>query len=109
MLRRGCLWASCVVLAILPSLLAAQSAPPTADTFSNSGARNQNYGTQAAVVVQHGSNSYLKFSLSALPAGVTINKATLRLYVDAMADPGFGCELGRQHRHRVVSDYWCRG
>ena len=88
MLRRGCLWVSCIVLAVLPGVLAAQSAPPTADTFSNSGAHNQNYGSQTALVVQHGSNSYLKFNLATLPSGVSVSKATLRLYVDVVTSNG---------------------
>ena len=71
-------------ITFLSCIAFAQSAPPTADTFSNSGARNQNYGAQTALVVQQGASSYLKFNLGTLPSGVTINKATLRLYVDVV-------------------------
>ena len=66
----------------------AQSAPPVGDTFSNSAAHNQNYGTQPAFVVQQGATAYLKFNLGTLPSGVTVSKATLRLYVDAVAANG---------------------
>lgn len=66
----------------------AQSAPPTGDTYDNSGARNQNYGSQQAFIVQQGANSYIKFSLGTLPSGVTVNKATLRLFVDTVKTNG---------------------
>ena len=73
---------------VLSFVAFAQSAPPVGDTFSNSAARNQNYGTQPAFVVQQGANAYLKFNLGTLPSGVTVSKATLRLYVDAISSNG---------------------
>jgi Collagen triple helix repeat (20 copies)/Stigma-specific protein, Stig1 len=65
-----------------------QSAPPVADTFSFNGHPNQNYGSQPSFVVQQGANSYLKFSLATLPTGVSVSKATLRVYIDAVAANG---------------------
>ena len=73
---------------VLSFVAFAQSAPPVGDTFSNSAARNQNYGTQPAFVVQQGATAYLKFNLGTLPSGVTVSKATLRLYVDAISANG---------------------
>ena len=84
--RIGISIALCVFM--LPSIALAQSVPPSADTFSNSAAPNANYGSQPAVVVQHGANSYLKFNLTSMPSGVTVKKATLRLFVDAVAAAG---------------------
>jgi hypothetical protein len=82
----------CLAAAVLLSSAAfAQSAPPSADTYSNSmkGDTGVNYGSSSLLVVQtHGNNSYLQFNLSTVPAGATINKATLRLFVDALVTPG---------------------
>lgn len=80
-----------VAVLLLSSVALAQSAPPSADTYSNAGKNSTgfNYGTATLLVVQtNGSNSYLQFNLSTVPAGATINKATLRLFVDAMVTPG---------------------
>jgi hypothetical protein len=79
------------VLLLASSAVLAQSAPPSADTYSNSmkGDTGVNYGSSALLVVQpHGNNSYLQFNLSTVPAGATVNKATLRLFVDALVTSG---------------------
>ena len=68
--------------------LLGQQSPPSADTFVNSSSPNTNYGSSVIDVVGPGASSYLKFNLAAVPAGTTIKKATLRLYVDAVATPG---------------------
>ncbi len=75
-------------LCLLTSFSAAQSAPAVADTFSNSAQATKNYGTQGSLAVQLGSVSFVKFNLATLPPGVPINKATLRLYVDAVTTGG---------------------
>ncbi len=75
-------------LCLLSSLCAAQSAPAVADTFSNSAQATKNYGAQGSLAVQLGSVSFLKFNLATLPVGVPVNKATLRLYVDAVTTGG---------------------
>src|SRR5258708_28566230 len=84
-----------VAVLLLSSVALAQSAPPSADTYSNAGKNSTgfNYGTATLLVVQtNGSNSYLQFNLSTVPAGATINKATLRLFVDAIVTPG-SCDV----------------
>jgi hypothetical protein len=89
-MKRACVYLAAAVL-LLSSAVLAQSAPPIADTYSNAGKNSTgfNYGTATLLVVQtNGSNSYLQFNLSTVPAGATINKATLRLFVDAMVTPG---------------------
>jgi hypothetical protein len=63
-------------------------APPTGDTYSNSGNKNQTNGSSILLVVQHGSDTYIKFNLATLPSSPNIAKATLRLYVDAVVGGG---------------------
>ena len=72
----------------LPSAAILAQSPPSADTFSFLSTPNKNYGNWPVLVVQQGATSYLQFDLSAFPAGVTVNKATLRLYVDSVDDKG---------------------
>ena len=69
----------------LPSLA---QAPPSADTFVSSSTAKTNYGSSIALVVCQGSTSYVRFNLAGIPAGASISKATLRLYVDAVAKNG---------------------
>ena len=68
--------------------IAAAQAPPSADTFVSSARPNFNYGVSPILVVQPGTTSFIQFDLSALPLGSEVNKATLRLYVDAFVKPG---------------------
>jgi hypothetical protein len=71
-----------VTLAVRPLLA---QAPPSADTFVSSSTPKTNYGPAIALVVCQGSTSYVQFNLAGIPAGANISKATLRLYVDAVA------------------------
>jgi hypothetical protein len=63
-------------------------APPSADTYVTSARPAANYGSSPILPVQSGTTSYVRLNLAALPANATIAKATLRLYVDAVAAPG---------------------
>jgi len=63
-------------------------APPSADTFVSSSTAKTNYGSSIALVVGSGTTSYVRFNLAGIPAGASISKATLRLYVDAVAKNG---------------------
>ncbi len=63
-------------------------APPSADTFVSSSTPKLNYGPSIILAVGPGTNSYVQFNLSGIPAGATISKATLRLYVDAVSGSG---------------------
>src|ERR1035438_4815148 len=76
-----------VATTLLSTLSFAQSAPPTADTYSDQGNPAQNYGSQPTFWVGNGNNGYLQFNLATLPSGINVNKATLRLYVN---DSGTG-------------------
>lgn len=66
----------------------AQLAPPSADTFATILTPKQNYGSQPLLAVSSNTKSYLKFDLSTVPHGASVTKATLRLYVDAVAANG---------------------
>jgi hypothetical protein len=50
----------------------AQSAPPSADTYSESSAPNRNFGNQPLLIVSPISRGYLRFDLSAVPTGATV-------------------------------------
>jgi hypothetical protein len=78
---------SVVVFAAMSLPLLAQ-APPSADTFVSSSTAKTNYGSSIALVVGSGTTSYVRFNLAGIPAGSSISKATLRLYVDAVAKNG---------------------
>jgi hypothetical protein len=75
------------LLAAMCTPLLAQ-APPSADTFVSSSTAKTNYGSAIALVVGQGTTSYVQFNVAGIPAGATISKATLRLYVDAVAKAG---------------------
>ncbi len=79
---------SCLLWLALLSLPLLAQAPPSADTFVSSSTPKFNYGSSIALVVCQGSTSYVQFNLSGIPAGASISKATLRLYVDAVAKSG---------------------
>ncbi len=78
----------CLLWLALLSLPLLAQAPPTADTFVSSTTPKVNYGSSIALVVGQGSTSYVQFNLAGIPAGASISKATLRLYVDAVAKAG---------------------
>ena len=89
-MKRACICLAAAVL-LLASAVLAQSAPPSADTYSNAAAGDTgvNYGSAVLLVVQTGgNNAYIQFNLSDLPTGSTVSKATLRLFVDALVTSG---------------------
>src|SRR5207245_5428271 len=76
------------LLALVSSLSLTQATPPSADTFVSSAFPTRNYVLSTILIVQPGVTSYLRFNLATLPTGASVNKATLRLYVDAVAKSG---------------------
>jgi trimeric autotransporter adhesin len=80
--------AQLVLLSAALSLTLMAQAPPSADAFVASSTPRTNYGAWPLLAVQQGTNSYIQFNLSTLPANASISKATLRLYVDVVAHPG---------------------
>src|ERR1022692_5108872 len=63
-------------------------APPSADTYVSSSTPKTNYGLSPILVVQPGTTTFIQFNLAALPTGASVNKATLRLYVDGVLTGG---------------------
>jgi hypothetical protein len=76
------------LFALISSLSPGQTAPPSADTFVSSAVPNHTFGNSTILAVQPGVTSYLRFNLATLPAGTTVNKGTLRLYVDGVTKSG---------------------
>ncbi len=74
------------LLVVTPGI--AQSAPPIADTYIASSKTSTNYGSQSTLVVQTGTQTFLKFDLSAIPSGISVSKATLRLYLNGVTASG---------------------
>ena len=70
-----------------PSLLA--QAPPSQDTFVSSSFAKTTFGSAINLAVGPGT-SYVQFNLSGIPSGASVSKATLRLYLDAVAAITFG-------------------
>ena len=75
-------------LIVSVSLTSFAQAPPSADAYVTSAQPAANFGISALLPVQAGTTSYVRLNLGALPANSTIAKATLRLYVNAVAAPG---------------------
>lgn len=84
--RYGILFAVAAWLA-LPGLLAAQ-VPPSADSMVVSWHPAQNFGPSSILGVQNGITSLIRFNLAGVPPNVSLQRATLRLYVDAVETPG---------------------
>ena len=62
--------------------------PPSGDTYVSSSFAKTNFGSGISLVVAPGTNSYVQFNLSGIPAGANIDKASLRLFVDAIGAKG---------------------
>ena len=78
----------CLLWLALLSLPLFAQAPPSADTFVSNSTPKLNYGPSISLLVGPGTTSYVQFNLSGIPAGTTISKASLRLYVDAVSGSG---------------------
>src|SRR5450631_3582721 len=78
----------CLLWFVLLSLPLLAQAPPSGDAFVSSATPKLNYGSSIILAVGPGSNSYVQFNLSGIPAGANISKATMRLYVDAVSGSG---------------------
>ena len=80
-----------VAVCLVASLAAVAQAPPSQDAYTTLNSTNNN-GSATTLSVSVGTGvgtvSYVQFDLSLLPQGVTVNKATLRLYVDSFSTAG---------------------
>ena len=81
-------FASLSVVVFLLSQSGVAQAPPNADTFATSVNPTQNFGSSGSLPVQPNSVAYLRFTLSTVPTGATVTKATLRVFVDSVVTPG---------------------
>ena len=82
---------SVLSLPLVAPLMFAQSAPPSADSFTNNSSPTTqitNYGDQNFLNVRSGYNTYLQFNLAPVPTGTNVAKATLRLYVNSVVTAG---------------------
>jgi N-acetylneuraminic acid mutarotase len=77
-----------ILLTLMSTLSLGQATPPSADTYASSAFPKYNFGSGIILIVQSGVTSYVRFNLNTLPPGVTVTKATLRLYVDGVAAKG---------------------
>ncbi len=72
----------------LLSAAAFAQAPPSGDSYVASSTPTTNYGPAAILPLQSGVRSYIRFDLSGIPANATVQKATIRLFVDGFTAPG---------------------
>jgi hypothetical protein len=78
------------ILAMVPAMSLAQT-PATDDTYATQTRSSNNYGAATSLAVQAGTQptyTYMKFSTSQVPNGSSVTKATLRLFVTAVATAG---------------------
>lgn len=82
---------TCAVAALVAAPAAADSLPSASDTFTNPAAVNQKNGTNADIIVRNTTGDrygFVRFDLGALPPGLTIARATLRLYATQVLNSG---------------------
>ena len=81
-----------VVVVLTPMMMIAAAAhaqlPATADASVTIASPTTNYGSSPVLALGHETTTYIRFSLSSLPPGVTVQKATLMLFVDGVSIPG---------------------
>jgi len=83
-----------LILCILPLVpFATAQAPVVSDayTLNSSGDMSSNFGSANILLVGAGASSFLQFSLSRYPAGLTstsLSKATLRLFINGVTSSG---------------------
>src|SRR5437879_69720 len=80
-----CLLSTLLSCWAIPTLAQAQ---PSADTFVSSSTPKLNYGPSITLIVGQGTTTFVQFNLSGIPSSASISKASLRLYVDAVAKNG---------------------
>lgn len=79
----------------------------TADTYISQADANTNFGTASTMIIGVAANRrcLVKFSLATIPAGATINSATLRCYVNASLGDGATLSVAA---YRVIRN-WVEG
>jgi len=77
----------CTILALCMS--ASAQITPSQDAFTNSASPGTNYGANVLLNVNGaGEAAYIQFNLASIPAGATVSQATLKLFVNGVANPG---------------------
>ena len=77
-----------LLLPLILTLPMMAQAPPSADTFVTSTYAKTNFGLSIALAVGQNTVTFVQFNLSGIPSGASVSKASLRLYVDAVATAG---------------------
>ncbi len=77
-----------LTLALCAPAATLAQAPPSADAYVTNARPSANFGAASLLAVQAGTTSYIQLDLRALPPNLNVAKATLRLYVNAVAAPG---------------------
>src|SRR5438105_6454477 len=79
-------------LLVVVSQFASAQIPATDDSYTASSSASGNFGNQSMLnVIGPGVNSYIRFDLTALPAGLSssnVSKATLRLNINGVTTAG---------------------
>jgi hypothetical protein len=78
-----------LLLCLFSCLEAYGQITPSQDAFTNTGSASTNYGANVLLNVSGAKEtSYIQFNLASIPSGVTVSKATLKLYVNAVTTAG---------------------
>lgn len=90
MLRASHLLSASAAAAFAAFCLAAQgqNLPVTKDASIFITQENSNFGAEPTLTVAHGIHTYLNFDLSSIPTGATVQKATLRLFLNGATAGG---------------------
>ena len=82
----------CAVLVVsLLAIAAKAQLTPSADSYINTASSNTNYGASKLLDVESTQTSFIRFDLSAIPAGYTgtnVTKASLKLFVNTVPKSG---------------------
>src|SRR6266550_9201315 len=83
---------SLLAVSLIAAQFAAAQIPATDDSYTATSTISDNFGNQSMLnVIGPGVNSYIRFDLTALPAGLTssnISKATVRLNIIGVTSAG---------------------
>jgi len=81
--------AAIAVCALLLAAAVHAQVTPLADSYTSTANPTANYGAAATLSVSGARDTaYIQFNLASIPAGSTISKATLKLFVNSVTTPG---------------------
>ncbi len=73
---------SLLVVSLLCPVIAFAQAPAAADAYVASSTPSTNYAYSQVLALQPNVYSYIRFNLSGIPSGATVQKAVLRIYMN---------------------------